>query len=186
MKTSRTRAAWLGTALAAALGAVACGDDAPTPVVPGPDGSTIPAAWAGVWRFTTVEIDCLTGDTLATFVAVDTVCAGARIESEFEDLQQLPLFCPTAVPVITDSTLRIDCSQTGHDDPTGCDFLVQVTGTVTLHAVQDSLDGAFRLQVTPSPPTCEGALCNELSIQGTRLDRNTPNCPPAAVNLSAR
>ena len=148
-----------------------CGDDDPTQP---PSQLLFPASWAGIWRLTLNERDCVTDSFVAVDVSEDTICAGMSLV-EFFDLTE-PQVALSCTGSMTDSHIDATC--------TGSFFDCDVTLRLSANRADSTLSGTGSIRT--SGQNCPVASCLKFDILGRRLAPAPAGCPAASNGLADR
>lgn len=134
----------------------------------------VPAAWHGVWEITTVIRLCGTGDSLATFAEVDTVCSDGVIDDGSD------LTCSEWS--ITDTDLHYFCSVTT-DLGDGCAQTVVIDAE--LHRFGDTVQGSALVTHTYTGSCIYPSTCVTQQLSGTRVSSAGDLCEPNPVHATS-
>lgn len=131
---------------------------------------TVPASWAGIWEFTTVDSEC-DGPFIDTYVDTDTLCAGEELLNEEEGVT---LECTGSVD---DTTIDLVCSASETEGPCTTTITFTIQGTRT----GDTFSGTETTEITFSGCGPIPDQCIEGTVTGVRTGGEPPECVSTAT-----
>ena len=132
------------------------------------EAQTIPAAWAGIWEFTTDDEVC-DGAFIDTYVDTTAICPGEEFGADEEGFD---LNCSGT---ITDTAIDVTCSASVELIP---DCTMTITLTTQATRTGGTIQGTERTSFTYTGTACGPLVdeCTDGTFTGVRIDPDPGAC----------